>query len=114
MNTSLHIWMQRVSAVPGVQACVVRGTDKSLVAQSYDGTLPIPRLQNAMRDVIDVVHALWESRIGTDRLRWTFEKGRIHCTARVDGAMAALLVVPEMELSPEIDGLLSDFKHLQC
>lgn len=114
MNTGLHIWMQRASAVPGVLACVVRGTDKSLVAQSYDGALPIPRLQNAMRDVIDIVHALTQGRIGTDRLRWTFEKGQVHCTARADGAMVALLVAPEMDLSPEIDGLLSDFLSLQC
>ena len=114
MNTALHIWMQRASTVPGVLACVVRGADKSLVAQSYDGALPIPRLQNAMRDVIDIVRALSENRIGTDRLRWTFEKGRAHCTARKDGAMAMLLVTPETDISPEIDGLLSDFMSLQC
>ena len=114
MNTAVHLWMQRASTVPGVLAGAVRSPDSSLVAQSFYGKLPIPRLQNAARDIMDIVQALGESRIGTDRLRWTFEKGRVHCTARADGAMAALLVMPEMDLSPEVDGLLSDFMSLQC
>ena len=114
MNTAVHMWMQRVSTVPGMLACVVRNTDQSLVAQSYDGQLPIPRLQNAVRDMMDIAQALWENRLGTERLRWTFARGRVHCTARPDGAMAALLVSPEMELSPEVDGLLSEFTSLPC
>ena len=71
-------------------ACGVRGVDKSVVAQSYHEKLPIPRIQNALREMFDIIQALQENHIGTDRLRWTFEKGRIHCTARADGAVAAL------------------------
>ncbi len=114
MNQAVHIWIQRASAIPGVLACGVRCVDQSLVAQSYADNLPIPRIQSALREVLEIIQALQENRIGIERLRWTFEKGRIHCTARADGAVAALLVLPEMDLSPEIDGLLSEFGGIDC
>ena len=114
MNESVQIWLQKASVIPGVLACGVRGTDHSIVANSCDDSLPVPRIESALREILDAIQAMRENRIGTDRLRWNFEQGRIHCTARPDGALAAMLVVPEMDLSPEIDILLAEFASLPC
>jgi hypothetical protein len=114
MSEAVEIWLQKASVIPGVLACGVRGTDHSVVANSCDDTLPVSQVQSALREILDVVQTMRDHRIGTDRLRWTFEKGRIHCTMRPDGALAAMVVMAELDMSPEIESLLLEFASVPC
>lgn len=112
MNQAVHIWVQRASTIPGVLACGVRCADRSIVAQSADERFPIAWVQSAVREIAEIASVLQHDRIATDRLRWRFENGRIHSTAKDDGTVAAVIAMPQIELSPEIDGLLAEFQNL--
>jgi hypothetical protein len=113
MSEALHIWIQQASAQPGVMACGVRCADRSIIARSNHETVPIPRIQQALREMWEAVHALQHNHIATDRLRWKFENGKVCAAAKPDGTLAALLINQETEDLTECEVLLADFLNLK-
>jgi len=113
MSEALHMWLQQASAKPGVLACGVRCADRSIIARSNHEKLPILRIQQALRELAEAVHALQHNHLATERLRWKFEAGKVCCSAKPDGTMAALVVSKETEDLTECEALLADFLNLE-
>ena len=108
MNDALQMWMERASVVPGILGCGVLCADRSIIVNSLDDKLPVPRLQNVLQEILDVAQTIKEEFMGMRRLSWTFENGRIFCVAREDGVTAVLLVSRELKDSTQADRLLSE------
>ena len=109
MSETIQSWLDRAAAHPAVLACGVRRVDHPIQIRSCREELSETVLTHALHDLVQAVQAMQQNRLPTERLRWSFENGRIHCVGRPGGLVGALLLNPQAADSPEIENLLASF-----
>lgn len=110
MTDYFHSWLEQAAARRGVLACAIRPSDeRSFAVKNCHAELSELRVKEAAQSLSEMLQALRQNRIDGIYLRWTFENGLVHCAIRDDGAVAALLVGKETDLTSEVDRLLSEF-----
>jgi len=110
MQEYFHSWLEQAAARRGIFACAIRPpNDRSFAVKNCHAELSDLRVKEAIQSLSEMLQALRQNRVGARYLRWTFENGLVHCAIRDDGAIAALLVGKETDLTAEADRLLSEF-----
>jgi hypothetical protein len=110
MKDFFHSWLEQAAARRGMLACAIRPpNERSFAVKNCHADLSELRVKEAVQSLSEMLQALGQNRIDGRYLRWTFENGLVHCAIRDDGAIAALLVGKETDLTVEADRLLSEF-----
>jgi hypothetical protein len=109
MNNPAEQWMQQAARARGMLACAVQLADKSIVVRLCRDDLSKPRIEEAMRRISDASQKLQQAQVPTNRLRWTFENGQIHCAINFGGAIAALFVNKDLARPEALELLLANF-----
>jgi hypothetical protein len=108
-NEFLNIWLEQAAVSFGVVACGVYGTDKTAAGKTSHEQFTEPKIHEMMRNIAEMVQGLRDNQIRTQRVCWTFEKNRLYCATRDDGAIAALVVGKDLDSMPVVDWLLTEF-----
>lgn len=110
MRDYFQSWLDQAAGRRGVLACGIRPpNDRSFAVKSCHAEFPEPRAKEMLQCLSEVIQALLQNRIAMNHLCWTFENGELHCAARDDGAIAALLVSRELDVTPAVNRLFSEF-----
>jgi hypothetical protein len=76
--------------LPGIVACAIRLTDRSIVSRRDSDALTTAQVEQALSRLALAVEGLKRHRVEAESLCWTFEQARIHLIHRPDGATLAV------------------------
>ncbi len=112
MNNSIEQWFASCAVVPGILGCGVRQSDGTCVSQSFHGTCPRERLEQALQILGDAVPSFSAHGLAPRWLTWTFEQGQLRVALRLDGGLLGLAIQPNSPAAENLDLLTEEFLAL--
>jgi hypothetical protein len=112
MNEAIQTWINAAAASPAVEGCGVRASGAFHV-KSRRPEMTEAKITEAMKQLFDAMYFLQQNQFLTDRLRWTFDGGQLHC-ASGRGGVSVVLVAAKDAPEAEIERLLASCPLLQA
>lgn len=90
MNSPVENFLNERLPIPGIVACAIRLTDRSVVTRRDGDAMTTAQVEQCLSRLTIAAEGLKRHRFEIRTLCWTFDQARIHLTRRTDGAQLAI------------------------
>lgn len=100
MNEPLPQFLDARLPLPGIVACAIRLSDRSVIIRRDGDALTTAQVEQIVGRLALAVEGLRRHRMEGQSLGWTFDRARIHLTRRPDGATLIVFSENHAEAKP--------------
>jgi hypothetical protein len=112
MKDSFKQWLDQNASTPGLLACGVRKSGKS-ICHSADESCPSDRVETLLGRFDLIQSSLLRDCAAPCWNTWVFDQGQIRFVLRTDGWLCVLIVSADSEAAPKLTELSYEFLKIQ-
>src|SRR6267154_78745 len=109
MNPDLDQWIAKFALMPGALGCGVQVPGRAALSRSCNEGFPQTHLNEALRCLGELLPLFSGHGLFPRWFTWDFELGQIRVVPRPDGAMLALVILPNSPAAENLKTLTGEF-----